>query len=257
MPRTKFESEEAKLEYYRNKTALWRKKRKDAGLPPVKQTENSKAAVKRWYQEKSKDPEHRKKMAERQRKHREKLRTQGIKPHKPYTEEQKTAKRAYVKERRAYLKSIALPVDVDELARRKAERVSILSKWKIENPDKARESRMRSCAKQRATPRGKINNSVRAIFNDAVRCNYGKSKYTAILGYTWKELQNHLESLFTDGMTWGLFAEGQIHIDHIKPLKLFHYDSIYDPAFKEAWALSNLQPLWRVDNLRKSDSYYS
>jgi hypothetical protein len=257
MPRVRFSSNEERLEYFRKRAALWRKKRKEAGLPPIRRTDAGKVSAAQKNKERMKDPEYRKKQAEKVARYRDRLRAKGVKPHKPYTDEQKAAKRAYVKERRAHLKSITPPADAAKLARRKASRVRALDKWRTENPEKARESRLKSCAKHRATPRGKINNSVRAIFNDAIRCNYGKSKYTDILGYTWGDLRAHLESLFTDGMTWALYIEGQIHLDHIKPLKLFHYESVDDPAFKEAWALSNLQPLWRIDNLRKSDSYNS
>ena len=57
----------------------------------------------------------------------------------------------------------------------------------------------------------------------------------------------HLESKFTDGMSWDNHTTHGWHIDHIIPLssaktleeveKLCHF--------------SNLQPLWAIDNLLK------
>jgi len=79
------------------------------------------------------------------------------------------------------------------------------------------------------------------------------SKYFKILGYTRKELKNHLEKQFTKDMTWKAFRNGDIHIDHIKPQSLFNLKDIND--VKECWSLNNLQPLWAKDNIVKSNKY--
>ena len=69
-----------------------------------------------------------------------------------------------------------------------------------------------------------------------------------LLGCSFKDAVKHIESLFTEGMSWDNM--GEWHIDHIIPLssantkieliKLCHY--------------RNLQPLWAVDNMSKSSS---
>ena len=41
------------------------------------------------------------------------------------------------------------------------------------------------------------------------------------------------------------------HVDHILPLASFEYESASDPEFRAAWALTNLRPLWSVENLQK------
>ena len=74
-----------------------------------------------------------------------------------------------------------------------------------------------------------------------------------LLGYTGKELYKHIESLFTDGMSWERFDE--IHIDHIRPVASFNFDSTDHPDFKKCWALENLQPLWAKDNLSKGSKW--
>ena len=71
------------------------------------------------------------------------------------------------------------------------------------------------------------------------------------LGYTQKEFIQHIESQFADGMSWD--DRAAFHIDHIKPLSLFLKEGITDPAIINA--LSNLQPLWAVDNLSKGAKY--
>jgi hypothetical protein len=72
-----------------------------------------------------------------------------------------------------------------------------------------------------------------------------------ILGYSVDILIAHLEKLFLHGMTWDNY--GEWHIDHVKPDSYFKYSSVDDDGFKQSWALQNLQPLWRIDNIRKSN----
>lgn len=69
------------------------------------------------------------------------------------------------------------------------------------------------------------------------------------LGYTTDDLRLHLERQFTRGMTWKAFMEGRIHIDHRVPLVAFNLED--EDEFKAAWAITNLQPLWAEDNVRK------
>lgn len=59
-----------------------------------------------------------------------------------------------------------------------------------------------------------------------------------LLGYNYSDLKNHIESLFTDGMSWDNY--GEWHIDHIKPLSSFSEND----DIKIVNALCNLQPLW-------------
>jgi len=67
--------------------------------------------------------------------------------------------------------------------------------------------------------------------------------------FTKEELFAHIESLFTDGMSWDNMSEW--HIDHIRPVASFNFTSEDCEDFKECWALSNLQPLWASDNSKK------
>ena len=73
-----------------------------------------------------------------------------------------------------------------------------------------------------------------------------------ILPYTLEELITHLENNFTEGMTWENY--GEWHVDHIKPMASFTFDSVDDESFNECWSLSNLQPLWAKDNLSKGSN---
>lgn len=59
-----------------------------------------------------------------------------------------------------------------------------------------------------------------------------------LLGYNYVDLKEHLESLFTEGMSWENY--GEWHVDHIKPIANFTSNTL--PSIVSA--LSNLQPLW-------------
>ena len=74
------------------------------------------------------------------------------------------------------------------------------------------------------------------------------------LGYTVKDLKQHLEKQFDSKMSWDNYGS-YWHIDHIVPDSWFTYESEQDEQFKQAWALSNLQPLSKVENLKKGNRY--
>lgn len=81
-----------------------------------------------------------------------------------------------------------------------------------------------------------------------------KSESTmSLLGCSIEEFKKHFESLFTEGMSWEKYLEGGIHIDHIKPCKLF--DLTNPEEQKTCFHYTNLQPLWKIDNLVKGISY--
>lgn len=97
-----------------------------------------------------------------------------------------------------------------------------------------------------------ISNFRTAIYQVLKENNVEKNgHYFEILGYTPEELINHLEKQFTDGMTWDNY--GDFHIDHIIPISSFNIKEIGDEEFMKCWSLSNLQPMWGEENIRKSN----
>jgi hypothetical protein len=67
------------------------------------------------------------------------------------------------------------------------------------------------------------------------------------LGCSWAYLVKHIESNFTEGMSWDNY--GEWHIDHIKPLAKFDLTDQVEQA--RACHYTNLQPLWAKDNIAK------
>lgn len=73
------------------------------------------------------------------------------------------------------------------------------------------------------------------------------SKTQEILGCTYIEFKDYIESKFEAGMSWSNY--GEWHIDHIIPIS-------WSKTEKEVYELNNyknLQPLWKFENLSKGN----
>ena len=75
-----------------------------------------------------------------------------------------------------------------------------------------------------------------------------KDKYKnteELLGASFKEVQNHIESTFTEGMTWKNY--GKWHVDHKIPLA----SAKTKEEVEKLCHFTNLQALWAEDNFKK------
>ena len=127
----------------------------------------------------------------------------------------------------------------------------IAMRWQKKNPEKVREIDKRYLKKKRSTVMGRLNVTIGNYIRMSLRGKKCGKHWEDIVGYTLQELKIHLEKLFLPGMTWNNRSEW--HIDHKIPISYFHYTSYDDIAFKQCWALSNLQPMWAKDNMKKSN----
>jgi len=120
--------------------------------------------------------------------------------------------------------------------------------------EKGREKRRQYHAKRYRTDINyKLVHNLRSRIKNVYRGNKKSDKSISLLGCTVSHLRNHIKSLFTEGMTWELFLEGKIHVDHVKPCAKF--DLSKPEQQKECFNWRNLQPLWAVDNLIKGAKY--
>jgi len=89
-----------------------------------------------------------------------------------------------------------------------------------------------------------------SIRQSLINGGYSKTSQThKILGCSYEEYYQHIESQFTEGMSWDVMSE--IHIDHRLPVSAATTEA-------ELLALNhhrNLQPLWKSDNMAKGSSY--
>jgi len=100
-------------------------------------------------------------------------------------------------------------------------------------------------------PLFKLKSNIRNLIGISINRNgYKKTSRTyEILGCSYEEFKVYIESKFLEGMSWENRSEW--HLDHIIPVS-------YGLNEEEILALnhySNLQPLWAIDNLSKSNRY--
>lgn len=77
------------------------------------------------------------------------------------------------------------------------------------------------------------------------------SKSLVYVGCSLEELRSHIESLFKPGMTWENMRLW--HVDHIRPCSWF--DLSRDEEVRACFHYSNLQPLWKRENLAKGNRF--
>jgi len=127
-------------------------------------------------------------------------------------------------------------------------------KWRRVNPERAKKLGRIQKAKRNSSIKGRISNSTSAVMTYALKNKGGKGRihWEEITGYDIKKLMQHLKRHFLPGMTWenyGVVWE----VDHIIPITAFNFSSRDDLDFKGCWALSNLRPLWKTENRKKSN----
>ena len=70
-----------------------------------------------------------------------------------------------------------------------------------------------------------------------------------IIGCSVEELKKHLESTWSEGMSWDNYGLHGWHIDHKLPCASFdHSDEV---QINQCWNWNNLQAMWAEDNLKK------
>lgn len=99
----------------------------------------------------------------------------------------------------------------------------------------------------------RLHESLSCLMRISLKGSKSGKKWETLVGYTLEDLKRHLQSLFHPGMTFENF--GAWHIDHKQPRASFTFASPEDEDFKKCWALSNLQPLWKLDNLKKGSKH--
>jgi hypothetical protein len=132
------------------------------------------------------------------------------------------------------------------------------SKWRQNNKDTYNGYKRKRYEWEKNDPVFKLKKNLRRRINFALDGTYKADSTLSLLGCTPDEFRAHLESLFTEGMSWenyGVYKLGgemTWHVDHIKPCDSF--DLTDESQQLECFHYSNMQPLWAEENLKKGSS---
>ena len=121
----------------------------------------------------------------------------------------------------------------------------LVKKWKIEHKEEYNNYRKLKAREDRKNKPYLY--AWRDVLKGTLR-RMGKKKEgltVDILGYSSLDLKHHIEQQFKNGMTW--YNYGEWEIDHIKEVCTFDKNTPQNIVNN----LSNLQPLWKKDNLQK------
>lgn len=103
----------------------------------------------------------------------------------------------------------------------------------------------------RIDPKFRLNRKISKAIWRSIRRNKKDNYWEDWVGFTLQDLITHIEKQFKEGMNWENY--GKWHIDHIRPISSFNFNSYEDEEFKECWDLKNLQPLWAEENFSKGN----
>lgn len=149
--------------------------------------------------------------------------------------------------RRYYEANKDLILEANAVREKVHPRLHYHARYRKENKTSAREYMREYERSRKSTDLDfKLRCVLRGRMSKAVR--FGKAG-SAIkdLGCTVSELRAHLESLFQQGMSWENY--GEWHIDHMVALATVN---LLDPVqFRKVAHYTNLQPLWKGDNVKK------
>lgn len=106
--------------------------------------------------------------------------------------------------------------------------------------------------KYRTNLKSKLNYMMGNKIYVALKNNKNGRHWEDLVGYTMVDLKKHLESTMPKGYTWNDFLSGELHIDHIIPIRAFEFETSEDKEFKDCWNLENLRLLPKEKNLKKS-----
>jgi hypothetical protein len=97
----------------------------------------------------------------------------------------------------------------------------------------------------------KLKKNLSRCINYAIK-NNSKSDHTInLLGCSIEEFKQHIESQFEKGMTWGNYGTVW-HLDHYVPCSYF--DLSYPAQQKICFHFLNINPLKKIDNLKKNNT---
>lgn len=134
-------------------------------------------------------------------------------------------------------------------------RIAATTNYNKENSEQRRSYHRGYMASRREKVQVHLKDLLSGRLAKAIKHQYGEKAFstTDLLGCSIEDVRDHLESQFSEGMTWENMGRNGWHIDHIRPCDSF---DLTDPEEQQkCFHYTNLQPLWQADNIRKSNHY--
>jgi hypothetical protein len=98
----------------------------------------------------------------------------------------------------------------------------------------------------------KVSMNLRSRMGNIIRGERKTKTTESLIGCSFSFVKKHLESQFTEGMSWDNYGIHGWHVDHIIPCASFDLSNPEEQH--KCFHYTNLQPLWAQDNLRKADN---
>lgn len=128
--------------------------------------------------------------------------------------------------------------------------------WIKNNHNKRRNQKKNYYNRKKTDIKFRILVNLRSQINRFVKFPIKYNSTMKLVGCSIKQLKQHLESHFTNGMNWNNYGTGwngkgmkEWHIDHIRPCASF--DLSKSSEQRKCFHYTNLQPLWAKENLSK------
>lgn len=122
-----------------------------------------------------------------------------------------------------------------------------VKRWQGKNPKLVCSYKRKHNQKARQTIERRLRDRISTGLRNSLKGRKVKKTFSYVK-FTLLELKEHLQKTFPANYTWDNFLTGELHIDHIKPVSKCL-------SVEEAWELSNLQFLPKIENLRKSNKW--
>lgn len=123
--------------------------------------------------------------------------------------------------------------------------------WAAANPEKVKAAKRAHFLRKHNNPYFRLVAALRTRLRGALNGRCKSARTLELIGCPVPELQQHLTRQFKPGMAWENYGLWQV--DHIRPCDSF---DLSDPAQqRECFNFSNLQPLWKTENLSKGNKY--
>ena len=121
--------------------------------------------------------------------------------------------------------------------------------YRAENKQRIAQYKKEWQFKHKDDPELKIKRNLRRRIHHVLNGVSKSASTLTLLGCSFEQFKQYIESRFTKGMTWDNYGPNGWHIDHIKPCHTF---DLTDPKQqRECFHYSNQRPLWAKENLSR------